>query len=143
MKNLLLILLSFCLFYCKKKEEVLPQTTSANTSTTPGTPITPKKCVDSTYTLKSKVPLMDHTIRETCTGVTITYNVVKKTVYIPIPNLGGVVTNYTNYIDYQNGTDPNRIYYSVRRLASPDGRLYISAGQQGSAYGTITNLNKL
>ena len=115
MKKLILILAtSISLFSCSKKEEVKPQTTTNTTQTSTST-VTSNCNRDSTWTRTNPaVKNSLYTFYETCTTITITYNISKATVTVVKPTVqGAIISNWKNYSEYKNSPLANKFYYDI------------------------------
>ena len=120
MKKLILILAtSISLFSCSKKEEVKPQTTTTTTQTSTST-VTSNCNKDSSWTRSHPKTKSLYYFKETCTHITITYAVTKRVITIekPVGSSQIFITNYPNYSNFRNSTDPNKFYYEIRLATS-------------------------
>lgn len=132
MKNIILVLVSFTLLFCKKKEDVTPQTVIF-----PTTQSTPTKIVscnrDSTWKrTHPNIPKSSFLLYETCTTITITYGITGQKITLTKPNPGATIENYTSLTAFNASTDSKKYYYSIRSTLPPYKTIIYELNEAGS-----------
>jgi hypothetical protein len=111
MKKLILILATISILSCtKKQDDPKPVVTTTQKQSTPT--ISSPCYKDSSWTRSHPKTTSLYYFKETCTHITITYAVTKKTVTVLKPVGDQIISNMSS-MDFKNSTDPNKIYYEL------------------------------
>ena len=109
MKNLLLILVTISILSCtKKQDDPKPIVTTTQKQSTP----TSSCNKDSSWTRTTPTLTNSlYTFKETCTDITITWKLAGITLTVLKPTGLQGVSNYKSLTEYDNDSNPKKVYY--------------------------------